>query len=137
MMSLTKSKTAELENKLNTYESQLKDLHLNGIRSAKSDVVKTFLELEERVYNKAIGDQMKSFDTEHTPVEHVGQYLKKITRFFHKDEFDNPKPDTKLTREFVNRLQMRLKHLNTHMGKLFSRDKEDPDDKKASIQSEL
>merc|ERR1719265_2780447 len=98
--------------------------------SSKRDVVTDFKENEEKFFDKYLGDKLEGYSTDNLPIEDLNKYLKRVASYFSRDEFNNPKPDTKLTREYIEVLKTRMRTIDDQMSKAFNKNKQLPDDER-------
>ena len=98
--------------------------------SSKRDVVSDFKANEEKFFAKYLGEKLDSYSTENLPIEDLKKYLKRVHSYFTRDEFNNPKPDTKLTREYIEVIKTRMRTIDDHMNKAFNKNKQLPDDER-------
>ena len=137
ILAQTRARANDVEIQLNPYESKIKDLYMENLMSSKRDVVTDFKENEEKFFDKYLGDKLEGYSTDNLPIEDLKKYLKRVASYFSRDEFNNPKPDTKLTREYIEVLKTRMRTIDDQMSKAFNKNKQLPDDEREQVDKQI
>ena len=133
----TRKKIDELENNLEVYEAQIKQIYFEGLSDCKKAMVEHFQEKEKKFWKHFVEDKLETYKTENSPDKDFRRYLSALQKLCDVDDFGNPRPDTRLLREYIKTVKKRVSDINSVLERIFFKNNVLPNDEKKNVENDI